>query len=356
MRSQQSNGDGIAPPSPCSSAQPRDVRRPRRERPALRRSGRCGRRGTSSSSASRGRRREPSGRWSTGVAHVLSTTHRAPTPCAQLRERGDVDHAEQRIGRRLDPEHLRVRAHAAARPHPGRSCRRRRPRAPTGRTARAAGAACRSTRLPGARTWSPGASAWKIACVAARPERIRDRRGAALERRSARSSALPVRVRRARVDVAPTIAADRRSRSKVVLRWIGGGDRARGRIGRSVRRGRRASRCACGEREGAGRAGELGKILPRSARHRQARAYDYAIFLEEPPLHSDEAVRDLISLARTAGGARRRSRDAARTGSGRGKWPRRTATSAEAFGRSRPRRRSASPISCRGSTCSPTTR
>ena len=59
-----------------------------------------------------------------GLAKVLSTTSRAPAPCAISATRRDVGDAEQRVGGRLHPD--RLRTVGAARPvqQPGRWCRR----------------------------------------------------------------------------------------------------------------------------------------------------------------------------------------------------------------------------------------
>ena len=50
-----------------------------------------------------------SGCWRYGEAKVLSTTSSAPASWATLGERRDVGDAEQRVGRRLDPDHLGLR-------------------------------------------------------------------------------------------------------------------------------------------------------------------------------------------------------------------------------------------------------
>ena len=49
-----------------------------------------------------------SGRCTQGEANVLSTTVRMPRLRADLGDRREVDELEQRIGRRLDPDHPRV--------------------------------------------------------------------------------------------------------------------------------------------------------------------------------------------------------------------------------------------------------
>ena len=104
--SHESNGPATAPiafwwKATCSaSSLVGDARARRRRR-------RSARRGTSSSSARRRRRRAAIGCWRYGDAKVLSTTSSAPASWATLGERGDVGDAEQRVGRRLDPDDLR---------------------------------------------------------------------------------------------------------------------------------------------------------------------------------------------------------------------------------------------------------
>ena len=71
-----------------------------------------------------------SGRWSIGVANVLSTASGMPRRARDLGDGRDVEDLEHRVGRRLHPHEARVRAHRRARRAPGRSCRGTSPRAP----------------------------------------------------------------------------------------------------------------------------------------------------------------------------------------------------------------------------------
>ena len=51
---------------------------------------------------------------------VVDRDELGPAGCAAPRSRGDVDELEQRVGRRLDPEELRVRAEPPRAPRRGR--------------------------------------------------------------------------------------------------------------------------------------------------------------------------------------------------------------------------------------------
>ena len=106
--SQVSIGPAMAPclPAPVRlhSGSPRDW--PRRRRARRHRGGhRSGRRGTSSRSGPRRRRRD-NGRWSTGVAKVLSHTEIAPAARAGRGEGGEIADLEHRVRRGLQPEQV----------------------------------------------------------------------------------------------------------------------------------------------------------------------------------------------------------------------------------------------------------
>ena len=146
------------PPHPWRSGGRRSARRARgRAPPARRRPRRSGRRSTWSWSARTTSAPRVSGCWRYGDAKVLSTTSSAPGVVGDPGEGLDVADVEQRVGRRLDPDQLRL-ARAG-------SPRGRRPGRTTGAGSCTSPQACstlsKSRNVPpyassGSTTWSPG--------------------------------------------------------------------------------------------------------------------------------------------------------------------------------------------------------
>ena len=104
---------GSRPPRSGTKLQPlgvrsRPARRPRRPRCPSARSG------TSWWSAPTMSAPSASGRWKNGLMKVLSTDQQRPASCASAGERRDVAHLHQRVGGRLDPEHVEVAGRAAS--------------------------------------------------------------------------------------------------------------------------------------------------------------------------------------------------------------------------------------------------
>ncbi len=110
-----------------------------------------------------------SGRWSTGVAHVLSHATRAPTACAaSTARRMSVMRSSGLDG--VSSQTRRVEGRSASSSAPGTARSAKVTSSPQGWSISRSSEAVPWYASIGATTWSPGRSAWNTASVAAEPD------------------------------------------------------------------------------------------------------------------------------------------------------------------------------------------